>query len=97
MSAKDDGMEEDGLKGIIEAYERDLITDALKITFGNQSRAARLLGTSKRVINYKVHKYAIDLKHFRLTRLRSQKDMKKSPTGDNAKNHSTMCKVSYPV
>ena len=35
MSAKDDGMEEDGLKGIIETYERDLIVDALKITFGN--------------------------------------------------------------
>ena len=66
MSAKDDDMKEDGLKSIIEAYERDLITDALKITFGNQSHAARLLGTSKRVINYKVHKYAIDLKHFQV-------------------------------
>jgi len=82
MSAKDGGAKEDGLKNLIEAYERDLITDALKITFGNQSRAARLLGTSKRVINYKVQKYAIDLKHFRLTRLRSKKNANKSPVGD---------------
>jgi len=93
MSAKDDDMKEDGLKSIIEAYERDLITDALKITFGNQSHAARLLGTSKRVINYKVQKYAINLKPFRITRFRSQKNMKKSPLDDNGENHSTLCKV----
>jgi Nif-specific regulatory protein len=92
MSAKDDDTKEDGLRNLIEAYERDLITDALKITFGNQSRAARLLGTSKRVINYKVHKYAINLKLFRLTRLRSQKDEKKPPTGSNAESHPCMCK-----
>ena len=83
MSAKDDGTKEDGLRNLIEAYERDLIMDALKITFGNQSRAARLLGTSKRVINYKVQKYSINLKHFKLIRLRSKKNASKSPVGDN--------------
>jgi Nif-specific regulatory protein len=69
MSAKDDGMEEDGLKGIIETYERDLIVDALKITFGNLSHAARLLKTTKRIFSYKVHKYDINLTDFKLTRL----------------------------
>lgn len=83
MSAKDDDTKEDGLRNLIEAYERDLITDALKITFGNQSRAARLLGTSKRVINYKVQKYSINLKHFKLIRLRSKKNARESPVGDN--------------
>lgn len=82
MSAKDDDTKEDGLRNLIEAYERDLITDALKITFGNQSRAARLLGTSKRVINYKVQKYSINLKHFKLIRLRSKKNARES-VGDN--------------
>lgn len=84
MSAIDDEKKADGLKGIIEAYERDVITDALRITFGNQSRAARLLGTSRRVIHYKVQKYALDLKHFRLLRLGQQKDMKKSAPGNIA-------------
>lgn len=83
MSAKDDGTKEDGLRNLIEAYERDLIMDALKITFGNQSRAARLLGTSKRVINYKVQKYSINLKHFKLIRLRAKKNVRKPPVGDN--------------
>ena len=73
MYAKEDDKREDGLRSLIETYERDLITDALKITFGNQSRAAKLLGTSKRVINYKIHKYEIDLMHFRLTRLKKKK------------------------
>ncbi|MEN6317650.1 MAG: helix-turn-helix domain-containing protein [Syntrophaceae bacterium] len=91
MSAKDD-MKEDGLKSIIEAYERDLITDALEITFGNQSRAARLLGTSKRMINYKVHKYSIDLNHFKLMRLKKQKNIKKSQTQNKAESQPYMFK-----
>jgi len=73
MSAREDDTRQDGLRDLIETYERDLITDALKITLGNQSRAARLLGTSKRTINYKVHKYAIELTHFKLRRLKTKK------------------------
>jgi Nif-specific regulatory protein len=70
MSTKEGDTRHDGLRSVLEAYERDLITDALKINFGNQNRAARLLGTSRRVINYKIQKYAIDLAHFRLARLK---------------------------
>jgi Nif-specific regulatory protein len=48
------------LDGAVEALERSLIQDALKTARGNQSKAARLLGTTQRVISYKVRKYGID-------------------------------------
>ncbi len=47
------------------AYERDLITDALKSARGNRARAARLLETTERILNYKVRKYTIDYRRFR--------------------------------
>jgi len=53
------------LEALVGAFERDLITDALKDVNGNQSEAARLLGTTKRIIQYKVQKYGIDPKRFR--------------------------------
>lgn len=49
----------------IAGYERDLILDALKTTRGNRTRAASLLRTTGRVINYKIRKYKIDVKRFR--------------------------------
>ncbi len=49
----------------IEAYEKDLILDALKTTRGNRARAAALLGTTERILGYKVKKYAIDCHRFR--------------------------------
>ncbi|MCE5241935.1 MAG: sigma 54-interacting transcriptional regulator [Syntrophobacteraceae bacterium] len=53
------------LEALVSAFERDLITDALKDVRGNQSQAARLLGTTKRIIQYKVEKYGIDPRRFR--------------------------------
>ncbi|MFQ5646392.1 MAG: sigma-54 interaction domain-containing protein [bacterium] len=44
----------------IKAYENDLIIEALKKASGNQSEAARLLKTTKRVLSYKVKKNALD-------------------------------------
>ncbi|MGZ3578271.1 MAG: helix-turn-helix domain-containing protein [Syntrophales bacterium] len=78
MSAGEGDTRQDGLRDLVETYERDLITDALKITLGNQSHAARLLGTSKRTINYKVQKYAIELKRFKLTRLKTKRGITES-------------------
>jgi Nif-specific regulatory protein len=49
----------------VEAYEKDLIQDALKTTRGNRAKAARLLNTTERIINYKVKKYGIDPNRFR--------------------------------
>jgi Nif-specific regulatory protein len=48
----------------IEAYEKDMIQDALKTTRGNRAKAARLLNTTERILNYKVNKHAIDSKRF---------------------------------
>lgn len=49
----------------VTSYEKDLIQDALKTTRGNRRKAARLLGATERIINYKVKKYAIDCSRFR--------------------------------
>ena len=53
------------LKDAVAAYEKDLIQDALKTTRGNRAKAARLLGTTERIIGYKVDKYQIDVARFR--------------------------------
>jgi Nif-specific regulatory protein len=53
------------LQEAVGAYERDLITDALKSARGNRARAARLLQTTERILNYKVRKYTIDYRRFR--------------------------------
>jgi Nif-specific regulatory protein len=50
---------------IIETQERALIIDALKETKGNQSQAALILGTTKRIIHYKIKKFGIDPGRFR--------------------------------
>jgi Nif-specific regulatory protein len=53
------------LEEAVGAYERDLLTDALKSARGNRARAARLLQTTERILNYKVRKYQIDYRRFR--------------------------------
>ena len=52
------------LKGIVDAYERDLIVDALKSSRGNIAAAARTLGTTQRILGYKVIKYQIEPKKY---------------------------------
>jgi len=49
----------------VEAYERDLIQDALKTTRGNRAKAAKLLDTTERIIGYKVKKFGLDCDRFR--------------------------------
>ena len=49
----------------VAAFEKDIVMDALKTTRGNRAKAARLLGTTERIINYKVRKYGIDSERFR--------------------------------
>ena len=53
------------LEGAVKAYERSLIIDALKDARGNQSQAARILGTTKRIIQYKITNYGIDPSRFK--------------------------------
>jgi Nif-specific regulatory protein len=53
------------LTAAVEAYEKDLIQDALKTARGNRARAAKLLDTTERILGYKVKKYALDCARFR--------------------------------
>jgi Nif-specific regulatory protein len=53
------------LRDAVAAYERDLIQDALKTTRGNRAKAARLLDTTERILNYKVRGHAIDVRRFK--------------------------------
>jgi len=55
----------ENLKVRVDAYERELVVEALKRTKGNQNRAAKILGTSQRIVNYKIRKYSIDTGQFR--------------------------------
>jgi Nif-specific regulatory protein len=65
MNAQDKNGNTENLKGRVDAYERALVLDALKTARGNQSRAAKILGTSQRIVNYKIRKYSIDTGQFR--------------------------------
>jgi Nif-specific regulatory protein len=53
------------LSSVVEAQERALILEALEETGGNQTKAAKKLGATKRIIQYKISKMGIDPKHFR--------------------------------
>jgi len=53
------------LKTAVKAFERDMIQDALKSSRGNIAKAAKHLGSSERIIGYKIKKYGIDTMRFR--------------------------------
>lgn len=52
----------------VENFERELLIDALKRFNGNQTKAATFLDSSLRIINYKIHKYAIDPANYKVTK-----------------------------
>ena len=54
------------LSAAVENFEKELIVDALKKANGNQTKTAELLDTSLRIINYKIHKYHIDVQDFKV-------------------------------
>ncbi|MBS1792679.1 MAG: sigma 54-interacting transcriptional regulator [Acidobacteria bacterium] len=53
------------LAAAVEAYERDLIQDALKSTRGNVAKAAKMLDSTERILGYKIKKYGVSPKRFR--------------------------------
>ena len=53
------------LVSAIEAYENDLIQDALKSTRGNVAKAAKMLDSTERILGYKIKKYTIDTRRFK--------------------------------
>lgn len=54
----------DSLKYRVEAFERDIIRDALKSNRGNMAATARTLQTTQRIISYKVGKLGINPKEY---------------------------------
>jgi len=47
-------------------FEKELIIEGLKRNNGNQTKTAKDLDTSLRIINYKIHQYNIDPKNFKI-------------------------------
>ncbi len=56
-----------GLSESLDAYEKDLLQDALKRTHGVRSKAARLLRTTERIFGYKLRKHRIDCRQFKVS------------------------------
>ena len=55
----------ESLEAAVGKFEKDLILDALKSSRGNCAKAARLLGSTERVVGYKMRKHRIDPRRFR--------------------------------
>ena len=70
MDAKDSYTDEDLLRSNVADFEKHIIASALKRTGGNQSEAAKQLGTTKRILTYRIQKYGIDINDFRLPGLK---------------------------
>jgi Nif-specific regulatory protein len=60
-----DTIGEGTLRDRVELFERDLIVDALKRTNGNMAVAARDLGSTPRIVRYKVEQLGIDWRRYR--------------------------------
>jgi transcriptional regulator with GAF, ATPase, and Fis domain len=72
MKTRDQGPEDDLFRTTIADFEKQIILSALKQTRGNQSKAARRLGTTKRILAYRIRKYGIDIGQFSGTNDRIQ-------------------------
>jgi Nif-specific regulatory protein len=65
QTAETSGTEPGGtLRSLVDQYERDIIKDALKSARGNVAAAARVLGSTQRILGYKVSKHGIDPKQY---------------------------------
>jgi len=60
-----DTIGEGTLEDRVSLFERDLLVDALKRTRGNVSAAARDLGSTPRIVRYKIDRLGIDWKRYR--------------------------------
>lgn len=58
-SSKETRGEDLDFLSLVQSFERELITEALKSSGGKAAAAARKLGLSARMINYKIKKYSI--------------------------------------
>jgi DNA-binding NtrC family response regulator len=61
MKAKEWMADGDLFKGAIADFEKHIVVSALEQTGGNQRKAALRLGTTRRILSYRIQKYGIDL------------------------------------
>jgi Nif-specific regulatory protein len=54
------------LKAMVNAYEREIIIDALKKNRGSASAAARYLNTTQRILNYRINQLQINRSYFKI-------------------------------
>jgi Nif-specific regulatory protein len=66
-----EGKQQRRLESLVASYECSIIVDAMKAARGNQSKAARLLGTTKRIMQYKIEKHNIDKNRFKTIKPRA--------------------------
>ncbi|MFI3290818.1 MAG: sigma 54-interacting transcriptional regulator [Opitutales bacterium] len=64
-SAKVPSENETDFSSMVNSFERELITEALKLHKGNASMAAKHLNISQRIINYKIRKFGVKLEWFK--------------------------------
>ncbi len=84
-SESNEANERSTLDCLVAIYEKSLIRDALKQTDGNATHAAAILGTTQRIMNYKIHKYKIDVREFYIYQGR-RKNRKKNGTKYSEEN-----------
>jgi Nif-specific regulatory protein len=53
------------LEDMVNRYRREIIIDHLKMSRGNITRAAEMLGTTKRILTYTIHGLGIDYARYR--------------------------------
>lgn len=88
MTTKEAEVGEDLLRSTLADMERHIIVSALERCAGNQSMAARQLGTTKRMLAYRVRKYGIDVEQ-----LQKDKDQRLGePPGEAASGEATLGK-----
>lgn len=65
LQSKPQEKNQGSLKQMTDLFLRETIIDTLKQTRGNITSAAKLLGTTKRILNYKIKQLGIDYAKFR--------------------------------
>jgi Nif-specific regulatory protein len=68
QTAEDTGTQQSqSFEDAVDRFEKELLIDALKSSRGNMRRAAKTLKTTERIFQYKVKKYDINLKQYKMT------------------------------
>ncbi|MCX7981440.1 MAG: hypothetical protein N2572_00830 [Syntrophales bacterium] len=75
------GVKEDLLKRTIAEIERHIIESALRRSNGNGREAAKQLGTTHRILMYRIRKYGINIESFKTVDPQKRKPCKRKRKG----------------